>query len=314
MTQTTQPEPDTPPVTFSVLIGLVSTEDRDRILETLDSLRRQEGDHACEVILADRRDDAVSEIIKERYPEARLIACPAGMSLTELRTAAFDQAAGEFVIVTEDHCVPSANWLAAMHAAFRDAPEGTAAVGGCVENGVDDTGLDWATFLCEYSAALAPVPEGPTGQLPGMNVAYRRSALAALDRSLLTKGFWETTVHPELLRKGLKLYSSNKIVLYHCKKFSFGLFARQRFIYSRYFAGLRFRRGQVAWRLAACALSAALPAILLWRICRQVWAKGRLRAELASALPSLLVFVVIWSLGEMAGYLAGQGDALSRIE
>jgi hypothetical protein len=47
---------------------------------------------------------------------------------------------------------------------------------------------------------------------------------------------------------------------------------------------------------------------------KQVWGKGRLRAELASALPLLGVFVVIWSLGEMAGYLTGEGNALSEIE
>ena len=57
-----------------------------------------------------------------------------------------------------------------------------------------------------------------------------------------------------------------------------------------------------------------MPAVLLFRIARQVWKKGRLKAELLSALPTLAVFVIIWSLGEIAGYLAGAGDALLRIE
>ena len=32
-----------------------------------------------------------------------------------------------------------------------------------------------------------------------MNVAYRGSAIRAFDRSVLLRGFWETTVHPLLL-------------------------------------------------------------------------------------------------------------------
>lgn len=301
-------------VKFSVLIGLVSTEDGDRILESLESLSNQKASPSYEVILADRRNDAVSRLIVERYPHVQLIACPPETSLPVLRATALEKAVGEFVVVTEDHCVPSPDWLQSFERTFREAPEGTVAVGGCVENGVHDTALDWATFLCEYSSSLAPVQEGLASSLPGMNVAYRRTFLVELDKDLLISGFWETTVHPEVLRRGLKLYSTNRIVIFHCKKFSFRLFARQRFIYSRYFAGLRFKSGQYMWRAAAFVLAAILPVLLLYRMSRHILAKRRLQREFASALPTLAVFVVIWSLGEMAGYFAGQGDALSRIE
>ena len=307
-------EPNKPGVTFSIVIGLVSTEDRERILETLDALRNQRGDHRFEVILADRRNDRISTVIRRDYPEVRLIDCPAETSLPELRTIALDQALGTFVSVTEDHCVPSADWLDAVSIAFREAPDGTVAVGGCVENGVADRALDWATFLCEYSACLAPVAEGPTQSLPGMNVIYRRTVLTELERSRLTRGFWETTVHPELLRRGLTLYSTNGIVMIHSKRFSFRLFAHQRFLYSKYFAGIRFERGQTFRRAAAAALSLLLPAVLLCRIAGQVWRKRRLKVKLLGALPALSLFVVIWSFGEIAGYVAGAGDALSRIE
>jgi len=307
-------QPSLTGVTFSIVIGLVSTEDRERILETLDALRNQRGDHSFEVILADRRDDRVSAVIRRDYPEVRLIDCPAETSLPELRTIALDQAQGAFLAVTEDHCVPSADWLDAVSMAFREAPDGTVAVGGCVENGVADRALDWATFLCEYSACLPPVAEGPAQSLPGMNVVYRRKALAELERSRLIRGFWETTVHPELLRRGLTLYSTNRVVMNHSKKFSFRLFVHQRFLYSKYFAGIRFERGQIFRRAAAAALSLLLPAVLLCRIAGQVWRKRRHKMKLLVALPALSLFVVIWSLGEMAGYVAGAGDALSRIE
>ncbi|GMQ88734.1 MAG: hypothetical protein BMS9Abin09_0168 [Gammaproteobacteria bacterium] len=298
---------------FSILIGVVSTEDSDRILETLESLRKQEGSCSYEVILADRRNDDIGRRLDD-CPEVTRLVCNAGMSLPELRTLALDQAKGEYIIVTEDHCVPSGNWLQSMAQAFEAAPEGTVAVGGCVENGVYDTALDWATFFCEYSYFLNPVDEGVTTVLPGMNVAYHHSIFSNLDRDLLTSGFWETTVHPVLVERGLKMYSTNSIKLFHCKKFSFGLFARQRYIYSRYYAGLRFPRDQLVKRVVAFGATVLLPPLLLYRSVKQIRAKNRLTGELRSALPVLLLFYIIWAYGEMAGYVLGTGDALDRIE
>lgn len=299
---------------FSILIGLVSTEDSDRILETLESLKNQEGSHHYEVIIADRRHDDISSRLDANYPEVQRIPCPAQMSLPELRTLALDRAIGTYIIVTEDHCVPSENWLASIAQAFDEAPEGTVAVGGCVENGVYDTPLDWATFFCEYNYFLESVEEGVITVLPGMNVAYHHSIFDDLDRELLTNGFWETTVHPVLLDKGLKLYSTNKIRLFHCKKFSFGLFAKQRYIYSRYYAGLRFSRNQIFKRLFACGATVLLPPLLLYRSVKQIRAKNRLTSEFRSAMPTLLLFYIIWAYGEMVGYILGSGDALARIE
>ena len=299
---------------FSILIGRVSTEDSRRIVETLDALRAQEGSPAYEVIIADRRLDAVTELICAEYPEARVLPCAAGTSLPELRTLAFERARGDYIVITEDHCVPPKNWLASMFEAFRVAPEGTVAVGGAIENGVCDTALDWATFLCEYSAFVPPIRSGPATALPGMNVAYRRSAITELDRAILLRGFWETTVHPLLAQKGFVLYLSDEIRILHKKKFSFRLFAHQRFLYSRYYAGLRFTQGQLAARWAMCGLTLALPPLLLVRIVRNLLSKKRLLPQLVRALPFMMAFALIGACGEFVGYTRGPGDALSGIE
>lgn len=299
---------------FSILIGRVSTEDNTRILETLNALRAQDGSPDYEVILADRRGDSVTEHIKSNYPEVQLLSCAADTSLPALRTRAFDKACGHYIVVTEDHCVPPKGWLAAIMSAFQSAPANMVAVGGPIENGVVDTAFDWATFICEYSAFASPVQTGPSDTLPGMNVTYRRAAIAELDKSLLTSGFWETTVHPVLRERGLVFYLSNDVGILHKKKFSFRLFTTQRFLYSRYYAGLRFRRDQVAPRVVACGLTLALPPLLLLRMVLNHLGKPRIRSELIRALPYLAVFSLVWAWGEMVGYISGVGDALSRIE
>lgn len=301
------------PPQIAVVIGLVSTEDRDRILETLRSLDELQGEVACEVVLTDRRRDAVSALVRRQFPEVKLIECNAGAALPEMRAIAFEATRAPLVAVTEDHCVPAAGWLEAILTAFKDQPEEVAAIGGVVENGVTEAGFDWATYLCEYSYFSAPVAEGPTHIIPGMNVVYRRSALAAMTREVLVSGFWETTVHPLLVQQGKTLLSRNAIKMHHCKKFSARLFFQQRYIYSRYYAGLRFSRSQVAKRIAAALASIALPPLLFYRMSMAAFRK-RLAAQFLRASPALAALVVVWSLGEIWGYMFGPGDALVRIE
>lgn len=298
--------------TISVLIGLVSTEDRARILETLAALENAQDDHTCEVVLVDRRpEDSVTAEIRRTYPAVHLFRAEPSATLPEMRTLALDRSTGDIVAVTEDHCVPCPGWLGAIAAAMEDPA--VLAVGGPVENGVHETAFDWATFLCEYSAFSPPAPEGETELLPGMNVAYRRDALCALPRERLIEGFWETTVHGSLRRHGGRFESRNAMKMFHCKKFTKRLFFRQRFVYSRYFAALRFPRSARAARAAATVGSLILPPLLFWRMIRACIRKG-LGSQMVRALPALAALTVVWSAGEMWGYMFGQGEALSEIE
>jgi len=299
---------------FSIIIAMVSSVDGDRILQTLDAIKSQQGEHCYEVIVADRRGDDISARIDADFPEIQRFPCPADMSLPHMRTLALERACGTYIIVTEDHCVPADNWLNSISQAFDNAPPATVAVGGCIENGVNDTALDKATFLCDYGFFMEPVEEGETTVLPGMNVAYHHSVFEHIDQDILTNSFWETSLHPVLIHAGYRFYSSNNIRVSHCKKFGFGLFARQRYLYSRYYAGRRFSHSQSMHRILACLASVLLPPLLLYRGFRNTTSKKRSQREFFSALPFLTVFYMIWAYGEITGYLFGQGEALSKIE
>ncbi len=299
---------------FSILIGMVSTEDERRILEALDMLRQQQGHHTYEVIIGDRRNDDVSAVIRESYSEVKLLPAASGTTLPVLRTSALEQASGKYIIVTEDHCVPSIDWLSSIFQAFKNLSDETVAVGGCIENGVCDRSFDWATFFCEYSSFLQPVYEGFGNNLPGMNIAYKKEVFVDVDREILTSGFWETTLHPQLVKQGFKLFSTNKIKLVHSKKFTLGLFMRQRFIYSRYYAGLRYKSSQYFHRFFAFCATVFLPPLLLYRMSRQIFVKERFRMKLFSASPYLVLFIITWAAGEMWGYMFGANEALAAIE
>lgn len=298
---------------IAVILGRVSTEDSERVLETIAALDPAVSGAECEIVIADRLQDEITKRIHRDYPHVKLIDCPPEMSLPEMRTLAFEASSARIVAVTEDHCVPTPGWAKTIRTAFDQGGPDLVAIGGSVINGVTDTGLDWATYLCEYSFFSPPVTEGESAVIPGMNVAYRRSALESVPRVLLTSGFWETTVHPLLLERGGKFLSLNELVMLHKKRFSWALFASQRYIYSRYYAGRRFGGAGLAKRIAASVASLALPPLLLARAVPAARRKG-LGREMLRASPHLLAFYVIWAVGESVGALRGPGDALAMIE
>ncbi len=300
-------------IEYSVLIARVSTEDSGRILETLEALNRQRGDQVFETVIVDRLKDTVSERIRSEYPAVRLIECPEETDLPTMRTLAMQHSRGARVLVTEDHCIPPADWLEKISAVFACYPE-AAVVGGAVENGLTETALDWATFLCEYAALSPPIETVPAANVAGMNVAYRRETLDSADEKLLTAGFWETTLHPVLRRQGQLLVADDEIRISHCKRFSFGFFLRQRFHYSMYYAGNRFAPDARLKRFLAAVATLALPMLLFVRLIRDTGHKANIKNHVMTAMPYLLLFYLAWAGGEIRGYLSGPADSLRRIE
>lgn len=300
---------------YSVLIARAGTEDRERILETLAALRAQDCAFEFEVIVVDRLGDDITAAIDALTRSGRLllIRCDREATMPEMRTLALHAASGRVVAITEDHCLPCAGWLRSFEAAFQRYP-GAAAVGGCVANGLTETSFDWATYLCEYASFAPPRVEGFEASLPGMNTAYLRSALLSVPPSELKSGFWETTVHPGMLRSGSVFVLSGEALVLHCKRFSLRWFLAQRFAYSRYYAGIRFAPERRWSRLAAALLCPLLPFLLTLRFAAVARRNGAIAARAVSALPWLTLFHVAWAAGECVGYLSGPGKALRSIE
>lgn len=281
----------------------------------LSALQQQTGDIPFEVIVADRCKDGTAERIRRDYPEVQVLRAKWRATLPELRTMALDRAQGRIILVTEDHTVPPPHWIERPTRALDQAPKRVAAVGGAVDNAMGDRAVDWAAFLCEYSAHLPPQPAGEVNDIPGMNIAYRKEVLDRMDRRSLKRGFWESTVHPRLLAEGYVFLSLPDVVIQHRKRFGFMYFIKQRFHYSRHCAGTRLESMTRGRRCAFAALSLlALPGVALLRITRQVIPRPPYRVAFARALPALICFVIAWGVGEATGYLFGPGDSLVEIE
>jgi glycosyltransferase involved in cell wall biosynthesis len=265
-------------------------------------------DADIEVVVVDRLGETVRGALRRDFPRVQLVQAPPATSIPALRRLGFRAARADVVGVIEDHVLVPPDWAARMLAAHR---QGAMAVGGALANGATERLVDWAAFLCEYASCLAPAA-GPVERLPGNNVTYRRALLERFG-DCVAEDRWEDHLHSTLRAAGIVLVSRPEIVVLHRQRTTADRYARQRFLYSRSFAGQRVAGRGGLVRAARGLGAVALPPVLLARIVRAVWATGQHRWELLAALPLLAAFVTVWAAGEAAGAWLGPGRALAKV-
>jgi len=290
-------------------VVIASVNGAQSILECLEKLEAQTVRDQMEILVLDRRTDGTAEAITERFPGVTLRTGLTGRSIPELRWEGMRLARGEWIAVIEDHCMAPPRWASAI-LDFHDARYGV--VGGPVENGSRDRILDWAFFLAEYGPCMPPLPEGAAEGVPGNNAAYRRAILPLSDNRWAYA--WESFLQNDLRIKGVGIFLNPALLIYHKKSFGLWEMLGQRFLYSRSYAAMRGRTMPGPKRVVYALLSLALPPLLLLRIARSLAAKHRNLREFVLGLPLIVLFVIAWALGEIAGYLAGPGDSLARVE
>ena len=187
---------ETPPL--SVVIA--SVNGLPYVARCLDALSRNAPE--AEVIVADATDEATRAEVAERFPKVRLIEANGAATVPALRAAGIAAAHAPYVAVIEDHCLVRPGWARRIVEWHRD---GKPAVGGPVNNVVDERLRDWAAFFCEYNAYVEPMPLGSTNDLTGMNVSYDRRAIEAM-QDLLDDGRWEVWLHGRLRERQLELW------------------------------------------------------------------------------------------------------------
>lgn len=301
--------PDTAVTTPALTIVVPSVNGLHDLVPCCEALAKVRARTSTEVLVVDRLGGDVASTIKSRFPWVTFHSVPGSSTIPEMRDAAFRIARADAIAVIEDHVIVPPEWGERL---LESLAQGHDVVGGPIENAATGRLLDWATFLCEYSACLPPLPEGEAAWLPGNNIVYRK---AVLDRflSVTAEGAWENRLHDAMRAAGVHLVCKAELLVGHKKHFGFFEYIGQRFLYSRSYAGARMRNASLVKRLATGAAAFALPPLLLLRIEKSLAAKRVPTGRMLATLPFIGVFVISWGLGEVVGYWFGGGDALSRV-
>lgn len=294
---------------LSVVVPAVNG--RGSLLECLEALAASSAaDLVIEVLVVDRCRATVPPLPWQGHGQVVVIEVADTTSIPKMRELAMRRATAGAIAVIEDHVLVPRDWARQMVDALA---EGADVVGGSVENGATERTTDWAAFLCEYSQLLPPLPEGPVDTLAGNNVVYRRAVLEEY-WAAVSAGRWEDHLHTAMRRNGVALMCRPGICVRHKMHYRVHEYIAQRFLYSRAHAGLRGAAMSAPRRLGFAIAALGLPGALLVRIIRRVIAAGGLGNELVRSLPLIIIFVCAWAGGEVIGFAAGPGNALSRIK
>lgn len=279
--------------------------------DCLASLFNQKNAPNYEVIVVDCNGEETRRRVVAKFPEIRLIPQETRKTVPDLRRIGVEQANGEIIAILEEHCVASEDWLSSILKAHEAGAH--AAVGGSVVDYDYKRLRDWVTYFVEYNAYMPPVPLGPVSDLPGNNIAFQRNVLTR-HLANLDHGYWEAFLYSKLKSENATLFSDPKIIVYHRGPFNYMYYLRQRYLFSRAYAGTQRQAMPNARRLIYFLASPFLPVLLLARISMRVFQKKYRPGKFIQCLPLLIPVSFVYILGEVVGYLRGPGDSLLKVE
>jgi len=286
------------------------------ITRCLKSLEGQRGQAEIEFIVVDRAGGEIAAGIKRDFPWVRLLSRPAGESVPDLRRRAIEVAEADYVAIIEEHCVAREDWIATILRCVEEGQRGqapVAAIRGIVADADYNRLMDWAVYFTEYNSYMPPLARGTTDDVCAANCVYRRDLLI---RHLpeTGSGYWEAVLNQTLIAAGERFLSEPDLVVYHTGPFGFSYYLRQRFLFSRAFAGVRREHVSAGFRLAYLFFAPLLVPLLWARTASRVWSKRHRVDKFIRVLPHLVPITATYVLGEWVGFLAGPGDSLSKIE
>jgi glycosyltransferase involved in cell wall biosynthesis len=297
----------TAPVLSVVIASIVGQPFID---DCLASVFAQKNAPPFEVIVVDCRGPENVARLRKAFPKTRFIEVAHRESVPQLRAIGVQHAEGPIIAVIEEHCLAADDWLATLSAAFS---ADYVAVGGPVDFRPDGRLRDWITYFIEYNSYLPPWADGDSHNVGSANAAYRRETLNS-NLSLLGAGYWEAALHPKLLAEGAKFRSVSRMIIYHRGPFDYGYYVKQRYLFSRAFAGARRGTVSTAKRAVYLLAAPAIPFLLLARIGSRVFAKKCHPGKFLLSLPLLIPAMTSYVCGEWMGYAFGPGSALLQVE
>lgn len=227
------------------------------------------------------------------------VAVPRGSGRGTANEAGLAAAQRPLVAFIDSTTVIAPSW---RDAACLGLEAGAGVAGGPITAGRPRSALGWAGFLTFYGhGAVAPFLSA-SGDVHGINVAYRRTLLpSTADRVLKTEinlGLRARGVRPSLM-EGMRV-----TVL---REFAWVDLTRVRFRSGALYATVRSAGWSSTERGAAAVACLALPLLSGVRLWTRVRAHRELGYRMLLTSPAVAVSLVSWSIGEAVGYLRHNG-------
>jgi glycosyltransferase involved in cell wall biosynthesis len=302
---------------------VIAQNDEDEIDEVMRAVCAQRCSVPFEVIVVTSGNDRTAAIVRERYPEARLLELERPVYPGAARNAGLRLARGRFITCADSHIVLRPDALEIQLAAHR---RGYALVTGAAENGTF-TPAGWASYFLDHYATL---PCGPSGELrsPPVRCGFPADAVAALG------GFPEdmraasdTVVIGEMFERGYSAWRDPATIMVHrsrCR--TIGMLLAHHFSRGRGMGRILVDRAVEAGHFPPSGIARFVVLNVPARvrhITRRAWAGGRsTRQAYLRAAPLVIAGAVSWWFGtiyevarrasQARSMLAPEDDARTR--
>jgi hypothetical protein len=221
-----------------------------------------------------------------------------------IRTIGLRHARGRVVAMLEDVGLADPGWCRGLLDAFERHLEASAVGGGmgCASARL----INRAVWLADFWRYQEPVAESTSPFLSDANIAYRREVLESVS-DVWEDDFHETVVNGALLERGHQIWLIPAATIYQQRgQLGWGEALRERYVWGRSFGGTRVKGVPLSKRLVYALFCPVLPLLLASRAMRIAWRRGSFWSACLPVLPVLLLLFIVWSCGEMVGYLSGQ--------
>lgn len=223
-----------------------------------------------------------------------------------MRAIGILQAAGEYVVLAEDHCLPDPDCAAAF---LMRLDEGWDGVGPALRPGVRSTCWSEGSFLIGYGEWMEPVAAGSTDVLCGWNGTLRTTLLRALADELSGLMRVGAFAMDRIRRQGGRFFIENRARMRHFDPPGCGHELYLLFVVGLGFGAMRSRDWSIAARWLY-PLAAPAVALLHWKRAFLHFRRAGPAAGLRpAALAAAAVLAVAWAVGEAVGAVLGMDRA-----
>lgn len=283
----------------------------ERLRNTLASVRAQTIREQIEIILVHGPDGA-SEIDAAQFRQFhsfRALEVPNDFNLAEAFAGGFAAATAPLLTYVEDHVTLNPEWAEAIVEAHRGP---WVAVAPVMKNANDPrSAIARATFLAGFVTWYGEDRRRQVSSGPGHNTIYKRSALEPFRSRLVELYASERNLFYLLEASGGKMVIEPRAVTSHVNISKLRPALAHAYYGGKLFGGRRASTMGPLEKLARTLIAPGIPSLQLMRIIRTLHSRRKTsEIGLLTALPVLIIDLILHALGEVAGYWGDSRSAM----
>lgn len=282
---------------------------RTRSQRVVDALCNQTARERIEVIVVDVAAEEIPPLAIGNGAQVQYLRRADLTIYNDARCAGVRAAKSPVIAFIEDHCVPEPGWAAALIEAHKGP---WAAVGYAFINPDPENFWCRATMVNDYGLWLDPCTREPLELMPGNNISYKRTVLMELGDELEAFLTPDYNLQQKLLRSGRTMRAEPDAKAAHQGFKSLKPAMQANFSYARLLAARRSKLEgwSVSRRLLQALATPVLgPLLGCIRLIRSLRGRSALLGQVVEGLPIYFVIHSWSSVGEMLGYVFGEGTS-----